>query len=123
MREPRTHQANIRKVADESLRRLRTDHLFYQHRVDPIVSIEDVAGTVKDLIAEGKVKYVGLSETGTTKAHRLAEISNRARSPSPEAKQWPTMHAPCSSLCLEGSGCCARRRRSQRASFFHDCRS
>jgi aryl-alcohol dehydrogenase-like predicted oxidoreductase len=57
---------NIRKVAEASLKRLRTDviDLFYQHRVDPNVPIEDVAGTVKDLIKEGKVKYFGLSEAG-----------------------------------------------------------
>lgn len=55
---------HIRQVAEASLRRLRTDviDLFYQHRVDPNVPIEDVAGTVKDLIAEGKVKHFGLSE-------------------------------------------------------------
>lgn len=54
----------IRQVADEALKRLRTDHidLFYQHRVDPNVPMEDVAGTVKDLIQEGKVKHFGLSE-------------------------------------------------------------
>lgn len=72
--------ANIRKVADESLRRLQTDHidLFYQHRVDPNVPIEDVAGTVKDLIAEGKVKYFGLSEAGTDiirRAHAVQPVS------------------------------------------------
>ncbi len=56
----------IRAVADASLKRLRTDviDLFYQHRVDPNVPIEDVAGTVKELIAEGKVKHFGLSEAG-----------------------------------------------------------
>lgn len=56
----------IRAVAEASLKRLRTDviDLFYQHRVDPTVPIEDVAGTVKDLIAEGKVKHFGLSEAG-----------------------------------------------------------
>ena len=55
---------HIRRVAEESLRRLRTDviDLFYQHRVDPEVPIEDVAGTVADLVAEGKVKHFGLSE-------------------------------------------------------------
>ena len=54
----------IRAVCDASLRRLRTDviDLFYQHRPDPKVPIEDVAGTVKDLIAEGKVRHFGLSE-------------------------------------------------------------
>jgi aryl-alcohol dehydrogenase-like predicted oxidoreductase len=56
----------IRRVADASLRRLRTDRidLFYQHRVDPAVPIEDVAGAVAELIAEGKVKHFGLSEAG-----------------------------------------------------------
>lgn len=58
---------HIRAVAEASLKRLKTDviDLFYQHRVDPNVPIEDVAGTVKDLIKEGKVKYFGLSEAGT----------------------------------------------------------
>ncbi len=58
--------ANIRKVADESLKRLGVDaiDMFYQHRFDPAVPIEDVAGTVKDLIREGKVKHFGLCEVG-----------------------------------------------------------
>jgi aryl-alcohol dehydrogenase-like predicted oxidoreductase len=57
---------HINLVADASLKRLRTDHidLFYQHRVDPDVPIEDVAGAVKELIAQGKVKHFGLSEPG-----------------------------------------------------------
>jgi aryl-alcohol dehydrogenase-like predicted oxidoreductase len=57
---------NIRAMAEASLKRLRTDviDLLYQHRVDPNVPIEDVAGTVKDLIKEGKVKHFGLSEAG-----------------------------------------------------------
>ena len=56
----------IRAVAESSLKRLRTDaiDLFYQHRVDPNVPLEDVAGTVKELIAEGKVKHFGMSEAG-----------------------------------------------------------
>lgn len=56
----------IRRVADASLRRLRTDRidLFYQHRVDPSVPIEDVAGAVAELVAEGKIKHFGLSEAG-----------------------------------------------------------
>jgi aryl-alcohol dehydrogenase-like predicted oxidoreductase len=71
---------NIRKVAEESLKRLRTEciDLFYQHRVDPNVPIEDVAGTVKDLILEGKVKYFGLSEAGANtirKAHAVQPVS------------------------------------------------
>lgn len=58
--------AHIREVAEASLKRLKTDviDLFYQHRVDPMVPIEDVAGTVKDLIAEGKVRHFGMSEAG-----------------------------------------------------------
>src|SRR3954451_5283093 len=57
---------HIREVAEASLKRLRTDRtaLLYQHRVDPDVPIEDVAGAVKELIAEGKVKHFGMSEPG-----------------------------------------------------------
>src|SRR5947199_4726590 len=57
---------NIRAVADAALKRLRTDRidLFYQHRVDPSVPIEEVAGTVKELIQQGKVKHFGMSEAG-----------------------------------------------------------
>jgi len=60
---------HIREVVEGSLKRLRIDviDLLYQHRVDPIVPIEDVAGTVKDLIREGKVKHFGLSESWCTK--------------------------------------------------------
>ncbi|AGF71460.1 aldo/keto reductase [Corynebacterium halotolerans] len=63
---------HIRKVADESLRRLRTDQidLFYQHRVDPDVPIEDVAGTVGELVAEGKVAGFGLSEASAATIRR-----------------------------------------------------
>src|SRR5947208_2147729 len=58
--------AHIKDVADASLKRLETDRidLFYQHRVDPNVPIEDVAGAVKELIQKGKVKHFGLSEAG-----------------------------------------------------------
>ena len=65
---------HIREVAEASLKRLKTDRidLFYQHRVDPNVPIEDVAGAVKDLIREGKVKHFGLSEAGVrTSAARM----------------------------------------------------
>ena len=70
----------IRAVAEASLKRLKTDviDLFYQHRVDPAVPIEDVAGTVKDLIKEGKVKHFGLSEAaaGTIrKAHAVQPVT------------------------------------------------
>ena len=70
----------IRAVAEASLKRLRTDviDLFYQHRVDPNVPIEEVAGTVKDLIQEGKVKHFGLSEAGVgtiRKAHAVQPVT------------------------------------------------
>jgi aryl-alcohol dehydrogenase-like predicted oxidoreductase len=63
---------NIRRVAEESLKRLRTDviDLFYQHRVDPAIPIEDVAGTIADLVKEGKVKHFGLSEAGAATIRR-----------------------------------------------------
>ena len=71
---------NIRTVAEASLKRLRTDviDLFYQHRVDPNVPIEEVAGAVKELIAEGKVKHFGLSEAGVQtirKAHAVQPVT------------------------------------------------
>jgi aryl-alcohol dehydrogenase-like predicted oxidoreductase len=63
---PDSRPERIRSVADAALRRLRTDRidLFYQHPVDPNVPIEDVAGTVKELVLAGKVKHFGLSEAG-----------------------------------------------------------
>lgn len=66
----------IRQVADEALVRLRTDRidLFYQHRVDPNVPMEDVAGTVRDLIAEGKVRHFGLSEAGADSIRRAHAV-------------------------------------------------
>lgn len=66
----------IRAVADAALMRLRTDviDLFYQHRVDPNVPIEDVAGTVKDLIGEGKVKHFGMSEAGVVTIRRAHAV-------------------------------------------------
>lgn len=71
---------HIRAVAEASLKRLRTDHIdiLYQHRVDPAVPIEDVAGTVKDLIAEGKVKYFGMSEANgemIRRAHAVQPVT------------------------------------------------
>lgn len=67
---------HIRQVAEASLKRLRTDviDLFYQHRVDPNVPIEDVAGTVKDLIQEGKVKHFGLSEASAKTIRRAHAV-------------------------------------------------
>jgi aryl-alcohol dehydrogenase-like predicted oxidoreductase len=66
----------IRQVAEASLKRLRTDviDLFYQHRVDPEVPIEEVAGAVKELIAEGKVKHFGLSEAGAQTIRRAHAV-------------------------------------------------
>jgi len=82
--DPKTHARNgftsnpkhIRQVVEASLKRLRTDviDLLYQHRVDPATPIEDVAGTVRDLIAEGKVKHFGLSEAGADSIRRAHAV-------------------------------------------------
>jgi aryl-alcohol dehydrogenase-like predicted oxidoreductase len=92
---------HIKQVADAGLKRLRTDHidLFYQHRVDPDVPIEDVAGAVKELIAEGKVKHFGLSEAGVQtirRAHAVQPITAVQSEYSlfwrgPEAELLPTL--------------------------------
>src|SRR6201991_2129491 len=68
--------AHIKEVAEASLKRLKTDHidLFYQHRVDPAVAIEDVAGAVKELIQQGKVKHFGLSEAGVQTIRRAHAV-------------------------------------------------
>src|SRR5438876_3816620 len=67
---------HVKEVAEASLKRLKTDtiDLFYQHRVDPAVPIEDVAGAVKDLIQEGKVKHFGLSEAGVQTIRRAHAV-------------------------------------------------
>ncbi len=93
--------AHIREVAEASLKRLRTDaiDLFYQHRVDPDVPIEDVAGAVKDLIQEGKVKHFGLSEAGVQtirRAHAVQPVTALQSEYSlwwrePEAEVLPTL--------------------------------
>jgi aryl-alcohol dehydrogenase-like predicted oxidoreductase len=90
----------IRKVADASLKRLKVDaiDLFYQHRVDPNVPIEDVAGAVKDLIKAGKVKHLGLSEAGVQtirRAHAVQPVTALQSEYSlwwrkPEAEVLPT---------------------------------
>ena len=69
---------HIKEVAEASLKRLKTDviDLFYQHRVDPNVPIEDVAGAVKDLIQQGKVKYFGLSEPGVQTIRRAHAVQS-----------------------------------------------
>ena len=91
----------IREVAEASLKRLNIDtiDLFYQHRVDPAVPIEDVAGTVKDLIKEGKVKHFGLSEAGVQvirRAHAIQSVTTLQSEYSlwwrePEAEIIPTL--------------------------------
>jgi aryl-alcohol dehydrogenase-like predicted oxidoreductase len=80
----------IRQVAEESLKRLKTDRidLFYQHRVDPAVPIEDVAGTVKDLIREGKVKHFGLSEAGVEDIRRAHAVQPVAAVQSEYSMWW-----------------------------------
>jgi aryl-alcohol dehydrogenase-like predicted oxidoreductase len=92
---------HIKKVAEASLKRLRTDviDLFYQHRVDTDVPIEDVAGAVKDLIGEGKVKHFGLSEAGVQtirRAHAVQPVAALQNEYSlwwrkPEAEVIPTL--------------------------------
>ena len=92
---------HIKRVADACLKRLRTDRidLFYQHRVDPNVPIEDVAGAVKELIAEGKVKHFGMSEAGVQtirRAHSVQRITAVQSEYSlfwrgPEAELLPTL--------------------------------
>jgi aryl-alcohol dehydrogenase-like predicted oxidoreductase len=92
---------SIKAVADAALRRLKTDRidLFYQHRVDPAVPIEDVAGTVKELIQQGKVKHFGLSEAGADAIRRAHAVQPVAALQSeyslwwrePEAEILPTL--------------------------------
>src|SRR5215475_11000711 len=80
----------IRAVADASLKRLRTDRidLFYQHRVDPNVPMEDVAGAVKDLIAQGKVRHFGLSEAGVQSIRRAHAVQPVAALQSEYSMWW-----------------------------------
>jgi aryl-alcohol dehydrogenase-like predicted oxidoreductase len=81
---------HIREVVESSLRRLRTDHidLLYQHRVDPAVPIEEVAGTVKDLIQQGKVRYFGLSEASAQTIRRAHAIQPVAALQSEYSLWW-----------------------------------
>jgi aryl-alcohol dehydrogenase-like predicted oxidoreductase len=103
---PGSHSLNsrpehIRQVADDSLKRLRLDviDLFYQHRVDPAVPIEDVAGAVKELIQQGKVRHFGLSEAGVgtiRRAHAVQPVTALQNEYSlwwrrPEAEILPTL--------------------------------
>ena len=93
--------AQIRRAVEGSLKRLKTDYidLYYQHRVDPDVPMEDVAGTVKDLIQQGKVRYFGLSEAGANSIRRAHAVQPVAALQSeyslwtrePEAEIIPTL--------------------------------
>jgi aryl-alcohol dehydrogenase-like predicted oxidoreductase len=80
----------IKQVAEASLKRLKTDHidLFYQHRVDPNVPMEDVAGTVKELIQEGKVRHFGLSEAGVEAIRRAHAVQPVAALQSEYSLWW-----------------------------------
>jgi aryl-alcohol dehydrogenase-like predicted oxidoreductase len=94
---------HIRQVAAASLKRLRTDHidLFYQHRVDPDVPMEDVAGTVRDLIREGKVRYFGLSEAGAHSIRRAHTVQPVAVLQSEYSLWWRTPEEEVMPTCQE----------------------
>lgn len=94
---------HIRKVVGESLRRLRTDHvdLLYQHRVDPQVPIEDVAGTVKDLIAEGKVRRFGLSEASAANIRKAHAVQPLTAVQSEYSLMWRNPESSILKVCQE----------------------
>ena len=93
----------IREVADAALKRLRTDHidLFYQHRVDPNVPMEDVAGTVKELIQAGKVRHFGLSEAGVESIRRAHAVQPVAALQSEYSLWWRAPEVEILPLCEE----------------------
>jgi aryl-alcohol dehydrogenase-like predicted oxidoreductase len=93
----------IRHVAEGSLKRLRVEaiDLFYQHRVDPNVPIEDVAGAVKDLIAQGKVKHFGLSEAGASTIRRAHAVQPVAAIQSEYSLWWRQPEAEVLPVCEE----------------------
>ena len=94
---------HIREVADTALKRLGTDHidLFYQHRVDPNVPMEDVAGTVRDLIRQGKVKHFGLSEAGAQSIRRAHAVHSVAALQSEYSLWWRKPEAEILPTCEE----------------------
>ncbi len=102
---------HIKQVAEASLKRLKTDviDLFYQHRVDPKVPIEDVAGAVKDLIQEGKVKHFGLSEAG---------VQRRSVAPTPSSRSLPSRANTRYGREILKRKCCRPLRNSESASFL-----
>ncbi len=93
----------IRAVAEASLKRLRTERidLFYQHRVDPDVPMEDMAGTVKDLIAEGKVRHFGLSEAGVESIRRAHAVQPVVALQSEYSLWWREPQKAILPLCEE----------------------
>lgn len=95
--------SHIRQVVDAQLRRLRTDHIdvLIQHRVDPAVPIEDVAGTVKDLIADGKVRQFGLSEPGVQTIRRAHAVQPLAVIQNEYSILWRGPEAQVLPLCEE----------------------
>jgi len=94
---------NIRQVAEAALKRLRTDRidLLYQHRVDPAVPMEDVAGAVKALIDEGKVKHFGLSEAGADSIRRAHAVQPVAALQSEYSMWWREPEQEILPLCAE----------------------
>ncbi len=94
---------NIRQVAEAALKRLRTDRidLLYQHRVDPAVPMEDVAGAVKALIDEGKVKHFGLSEAGADSIRRAHAVQPVAALQSEYSMWWREPEQEILPLCTE----------------------
>jgi aryl-alcohol dehydrogenase-like predicted oxidoreductase len=93
----------IRAVADAALKRLRTDHidLFYQHRVDPSVPMEEVAGTVKELIRTGKVRHFGLSEAGAESIRRAHAVQPVTAIQSEYSMWWRAPETEILPLCEE----------------------
>jgi aryl-alcohol dehydrogenase-like predicted oxidoreductase len=93
----------IRSVAEASLKRLKTDHidLFYQHRVDPEVPMEDVAGTVRQLIQAGKVKHFGLSEAGVESIRRAHAVQTVTAVQSEYSLWWRAPEAQVLPVCEE----------------------
>jgi aryl-alcohol dehydrogenase-like predicted oxidoreductase len=100
---PNSRPEKIRQVVEAQLRRLRTDRidLLYQHRVDPQVPIEDVAGTVKDLIAQGKVRQFGLSEPGLQTIRRAHAVQPLAAIQNEYSMLWRGPEAQVLPLCEE----------------------
>jgi aryl-alcohol dehydrogenase-like predicted oxidoreductase len=96
-----SHPDSIRKVAEAALKRLKTDHidLFYQHRVDPKVPMEEVAGAVKELIGQGKVRHFGMSEAGADSIRRAHAVQPVAALQSEYSLWWRAPEAEILPLC------------------------